>query len=188
MHNCLPTSLSFFCLATMGYHISGTYFSRPRQPLRSYVCNFDYGRRRVQSQEGDQRQELDLESVLYEQGTYTPVMNSSRVVTMDSDRSLCLLLPQRSLLHCAIPPFLLLAIPISLSTTSFRQWHKHDPPTWISSQPSTKIHLCQSPQRGCVGTRTSEQDGLIRAVGDSKHQCSNNGFEASHQCLAVDQG
>jgi hypothetical protein len=76
MHNCVPLSLPFFSLAQMGHCFPRAYLPGSGQSLRSHVCNFDHGRSGYKPQEGRQKQELHLESVLYEQGTWTLVNDS----------------------------------------------------------------------------------------------------------------
>jgi hypothetical protein len=69
MHDCVPLGLLVFGVAAMVHCFPGTDLLGSGQPLRAYVCDFDYGRSRHESQEGRQKQELHLEFVLYEQGT-----------------------------------------------------------------------------------------------------------------------
>jgi hypothetical protein len=152
MHNCVPLGLPFFSLAQMGHYFPRTYLPGSGQPLRPHVCDFDYGRSGHKPQEGRQKQELHLESVLYEQGTWTLVNGSCRgVLTAFLDRPVPLLRSERTLLHRHVPPFFLVAILVSVSSSSHEQRYHIHPSTW---KPCCSTHaplLRQSLQRRCIG-------------------------------------
>lgn len=107
-----------------------------------------------------------------------------------SDGPLPLLHVQRGLLHCPIPPILLLAPSFAIPPPSHEQWHRSScfSPTRQPIQPFCILPLCQSQQCRRIGVGAGEQDGLVLALGHCWCQLPSDVRQAGHQRRAISQG
>ena len=98
------------------------------------------------------------------------------------DRTICHLRPQRALLHCPVPPILLLAIPLPVPPTNHdSRWCRKHPPAWHARCPAARVHLPEPLQRWRPGAGESQQDGLDGSVGDCRHLLPSHGIQADPQ-------
>ena len=102
------------------------------------------------------------------------------------ERALYGLRPQRVVLHSPLPPILLVAHSLPLSTT-----HRQD--SWIflatrqSESPSFHT-ICDTWERMGHGTGSSEQDGFDHAVDISSRLLPRDGGKTNFECGATGQG
>lgn len=106
------------------------------------------------------------------------------------DRPLPLLRAQRDLLHRPVPPILLVASPIAIAAPGHETRQCYRNPSCRQLEP---IWPCRLPphepiQRRRIGIGTSEQDGLVLALGHRWSQPPGHDHQADSQCRATSQG
>lgn len=98
------------------------------------------------------------------------------------DRPVHMLCPQRALLHCLVPPVLLLALPVSVAPADRDPgWVGQHPPAWDARRATSRIALPEPVQRRCAGIGEGQQDGLDRAVDHCWCVLPGHGLQAGPQ-------
>jgi hypothetical protein len=149
VHNHLLACLSGASISTVEHSLPGPDLPRSRKPLHAHVRHAKHGRFRTEPQECGLKPELDSEPVLLQQRTsstteLTVVMLDRRdhLLTHPTDSPLCLLRPERNLLHRSLPLVILFAA--TLAHPLLRPQHPDLHPAWFA-RCTQAFHVLREP-------------------------------------------
>lgn len=155
MYDCLPSGVLELGLATLVHFVPGPDQSGSVQPLYAHVCHPVEGRRGPEPQESGFQPKLDSAPILYQQGLLRSSSfpdastNSSRFRV---DRPVCLLCPERAVLHRSLPAVVLLSNVVAVSPAAVLGLPEPTPPATSTDSVRQSIQ-CRSP-----GARPGQQD------------------------------